>query len=59
MVVSVQQAFEAATQCFSPHVWWKLTPAQQTRAIYDAMRRLDAEEAGVEDEVEEPEAIAT
>jgi hypothetical protein len=48
MGVTVQQAFEAATQSFSPQAWWKLSPAQQTREIYEQMRRMDAEEALME-----------
>ncbi|HEY0184553.1 MAG TPA: hypothetical protein VGC09_17260 [Rhodopila sp.] len=49
MAVSFHQAFEAAISRFSSSVWVTLAPEEQTKAIYEEMRRLDAEHARMKD----------
>ncbi len=40
---TVERAVEAARQMFSPHVWFSKRPEERTSAIYEEIRRLDAE----------------
>ncbi len=46
-VVTFQQAYEAAAARYAPEVWADFSPALRIKAIYEEMRRLDAESAGV------------
>jgi hypothetical protein len=46
-VVTFQQAYEAATARFAPQDWADLRPDLRINAIYEEMRRLDAEAAAV------------
>ncbi len=41
-MISVSQAIEAAKDRYADH-WTSLSPSHQTEAIYEEMRRLDAE----------------
>jgi hypothetical protein len=49
MTVTFHQAFESAVQRYSCEVWSQLDPRHQTEAIYEEMRKLDAEAAGSEE----------
>jgi two-component system, LuxR family, response regulator FixJ len=42
-VVTFQQAYEAAAARYAPEVWVDLSPAVRINAIYEEMRRLDAQ----------------
>ena len=46
-MVTFQQAYEAAAARFAPEDWADLRPDLRIKAIYEEMRRLDAEAAGV------------
>ena len=47
-MITFQQAYEAAVACYPRDEWEGLSPTQRTRAIYDEMRRLDAEVAALQ-----------
>ena len=40
-----RQAIEAAKRLFPEGIWVRLSPGEQTAAIYREMRRIDAERA--------------
>ena len=44
-MVTFQQAYEAAAARYAPEVWADLSPNLRINAIYEEMRRLDAEVA--------------
>jgi len=44
-MVTFRQAYEAAAARYERE-WRHLTPSEMTKAIYEEMRRLDAEAAG-------------
>jgi hypothetical protein len=46
-MVTFQQAYEAAAARYAPEDWLHLRPDLRINAIYEEMRRLDAEAAGV------------
>jgi hypothetical protein len=46
-VVTFQQAYVVAAARFAPEDWADLRPDLRIKAIYEEMRRLDAEAAGV------------
>ena len=46
-MVTFQQAYEAAAARFAPEDWADLRPDLRINAIYEEMRRLDVEAAGV------------
>jgi hypothetical protein len=46
-MVAFQQAYEAAVARYRREEWENLIPSQIIQAIYEEMRRLDAEAAGV------------
>ncbi len=46
-MVTFQQAYEAAVARFAPEDWADLRPDLRINAIYEEMRRLDAEAAAV------------
>jgi hypothetical protein len=45
-MVTFQQAYEAAAARHAPEDWASWSPPQIIQAIYEEMRRLDAEDAG-------------
>jgi hypothetical protein len=49
MVVTFYQAFESAVQRYSSEVWSQLDPRHQTEAIYEEMRKMDANSADPEE----------
>ena len=49
MAVTFHQAFKSAVQRYSSEVWSQLDPRHQTEAIYEEMRKLDADAAGPEE----------
>ena len=49
MAVTFHQALESAVQRYSSDVWSQLDPRHQTEAIYEEMRKLDADAAGREE----------
>jgi hypothetical protein len=49
MAVTFHQAFDAAVQRYSSEVWAQLDPRHQTEAIYEEMRKLDANAADPEE----------
>lgn len=46
-MVTFQQAYEAAAARFAPEAWADLRPDLRINAIYEEMRRLDAEATAV------------
>jgi hypothetical protein len=42
-MVTFQQAYDAVAARYSDNLWTSLPPIEITRAIYQEMRRLDAE----------------
>ena len=58
-MVTFQQAYEAAAARFAPEDWADLSPDLRIKAIYEEMRRLDAEAAGVMDDAHLDERKAT
>ena len=49
-MVTFQQAYEAAAARYAPEVWADMGPDLRIKAIYEEMRRLDAEVAAVMDD---------
>jgi hypothetical protein len=49
MAVTFYQAFESAVQRYSSEVWSQLDPRHQTEAIYEEMRKMDANSADPEE----------
>jgi hypothetical protein len=58
-VVTFQQAYEAAAARFAPEDWAHLRPDLRIKAIYEEMRRLDAEAARVKVDAHLDERKAT
>ena len=44
MAATLQQALDAARARFGPEHWTRLNPAEQTRIVYEEMRRIDLEQ---------------
>jgi hypothetical protein len=49
MAVTFHQVFESAVQRYSSEVWSQLHPRHQIEAIYEEMRKMDANAAGPEE----------
>ena len=43
MAATIEEAYEGAKRRYSPEAWQVLTPAEIREAVYDEMRRIDAE----------------
>jgi hypothetical protein len=56
MTVTFHQAFESAVRKYSPEMWPALSQSCQVAAIYDEMRRMDAEAAQLE-EADQPTTV--
>jgi hypothetical protein len=46
MAVTLEEAIEAARRSYPDDQWLSLTPRQQTKLIYEEMRRLDLARSG-------------